>query len=296
MPLSSNPGGDARQDLFPERVTRLSDKLAPAERKVARYMLDHLDEMVFASGETIGGLTGTSDATVVRTAKALGYSGLPELKRSIGASLALRSRPSAILHQRVEHLDAAPETVIDQVADEAIELVEESRRMLKQSAFGDALKLLARAPEIVTYGIGPSGFAAGYLALKLNRIGRRARRATATGFQLADELLPLRSGDVVTLFAPARGMREFDATLDHANATGADVVLVTDGLGARYGGRVAAVLPAPFGPTGRTSTMLGELIVVDALLLALAALDEPRAMAGSDRLNHLRNAVTGEEH
>lgn len=56
----------------------------------------------------------------------------------------------------------------------------------------------------------------------------------------------------------------------------AGVVLVTDEPGAAYADRVEAVLTAPHTPTGITAESLTGLLVADALMLAPAALDEPR--------------------
>jgi DNA-binding MurR/RpiR family transcriptional regulator len=66
-----------------ERVAARFDSLTATERRVARYLADHPQEAAFASAEELGRATGTSDASVVRTAKALGFDGLPGLKRSL---------------------------------------------------------------------------------------------------------------------------------------------------------------------------------------------------------------------
>jgi RpiR-like protein len=60
---------------FPRRVitgVRTSDKQSldeRAERTVAEYLRMHGREAIFSSAEQIAEATGTSDATVVRTAK-----------------------------------------------------------------------------------------------------------------------------------------------------------------------------------------------------------------------------------
>ena len=52
-----------------------ASELSPAERRVARFLVDHGEEAAFLSAVEIGGQLGTSDATVVRTVKRLGYAG-----------------------------------------------------------------------------------------------------------------------------------------------------------------------------------------------------------------------------
>lgn len=293
MELRSPDQGFDESVAFPERVAASSERLRPAERKVARYLLDHMEEVVFASAEVIAAMIGTSDATVVRTAKSLGYSGLPELRRSLGATLAMRVRPSVILRQRIEKLDGSPAEAVDRIADEAIELIQESRRLLEHAPIADAVAVLAGAGDIVAYGYGPSGLSARYFELKLNRMGRSTRSLSSTGFSFADDLLRLRQNDVVVIFAPARALSELDVLVAHAKVVGARVMLITDSLGFRFASRIDVVLPAPFGVPGLTNPMIGELMAVDTLLVELAALDEQRTLASSDLLNQLRQTLIG---
>ena len=60
-----------------ERVAARTDSLSAAERKVAHYLAAQPDKAAFASAAELGRLTETSDATVIRTIKSLGYDGLP---------------------------------------------------------------------------------------------------------------------------------------------------------------------------------------------------------------------------
>ena len=59
--------------------------LAPAQRQVARFFTEHAARLGFYSAAEIAERLGTSDATVVRTAQALGYRGLADLKRALRA-------------------------------------------------------------------------------------------------------------------------------------------------------------------------------------------------------------------
>jgi DNA-binding MurR/RpiR family transcriptional regulator len=53
-----------------------------------------------------------------------------------------------------------------------------------EAEFDRAAGLLDGAREVLGFGIGPSGYLANYLSLRLNRLGRRARSSGATGFRL----------------------------------------------------------------------------------------------------------------
>src|SRR6478609_12202192 len=79
-------------DSFSARVAGRADDVAPAERRVAERLLELGPEATLLSAAALAERLGTSDATVVRTAKALGYRNLAELRQVLIA--AGRANPS----------------------------------------------------------------------------------------------------------------------------------------------------------------------------------------------------------
>ncbi len=276
-----------------QRVADRSADLSPAERRAAEYMRDHPDQVVFASASELGTFTGTSDATVIRTARALGYSGLPELRHSLASALAALARPSAMLHERIASMSHEPEAVLGRVFDDAAEVLQEARRCLAPEAFHAAAALISSARECLTFGVGLSETVAEYLARRLNRLGIRARASRRMGFGMADDLLPLGSGDVVVVFAPGRLLREIEVLIDHAQQVGAAVILVTDTLLPVLGERVEVTLQAICSPAGQPGETFTATVISDALVLAIAAEHEQRAVESSELLNKLRGRLLG---
>lgn len=267
-------------------------ELSPAERRVAEYLRDHVLEIVFATADEIGAATDTSDATVIRTAKTLGYSGLPELKREAGKRALGGVRPSARLRSRIDKAGHETSTLLDHVFAEATERLGETRRLITEEDFVAAVELLMSAREVVSFGLGPSELSAQYLTLRLRRLGRQARQITATGFRLADDLLGLRESDVVVLYVPGRLINDVFVVLDHAQAVGAPVILFSDALLPVLADRVTLTLAAVHSGSGFTGEGLSALLLTDCLALGIAARGRDHATATSELLNSLRNALT----
>ncbi|WP_433436928.1 MurR/RpiR family transcriptional regulator [Nonomuraea sp. CA-141351] len=275
-------------------VRQLWDDLSPAERAVCHYLISTSPEQIlFASAQELGGATGTSNATVVRTMQRLGFGGLPGLKRALAAEFTSSVAPDVRLKQRISHVGQDLSGIWERVFDEARERVDHCRRLFDQEAFKKAVELLVNAPGVLVFGAGASDPAARHLALKLGRRGHRARSTSATGFGLADELLALAHGDVLVIFQPGRRLKEITVLIDRAHAVGAGIVLISDELGGEFAERVDAVLAAPHTPTGITAEPLTGIIVGDALLLALDSLDENRSVEHSHQLNALREQLIG---
>jgi DNA-binding MurR/RpiR family transcriptional regulator len=99
--------------------------------------------IVLSTADELGALSGTSDATVIRTVKALGYSGLPELKRAVGRHV-VAGTPATRLRDRVEQAGADTASLVDELLAESVERLTETRRLLTEPAFAAAVELLDR--------------------------------------------------------------------------------------------------------------------------------------------------------
>lgn len=262
-----------------------------AERRVAEYLRDNAGEVIFATAEQIGAASKTSDATVVRTAKTLGYSGLLELKYSLGKQVLSVTRPSVRLRNRLVQAGAETDSMVAHVFGEAVDRLTETRRLLEEEDFVRGVDALADAREVLAIGFGPSELAARHLALRLGRLGRRARSTGASGYRIADDLLALTSEDLVVLYVPGRRLDEVDVVLDHASSLGARTMLFSDLLRQQLESRVDLALPAVLSPSGFTGEMLSALVLTDALVLGLAARDRERATDTSELLTQLRRPL-----
>lgn len=274
-----------------ERITARIEGMSRAERRVAEYLRDNAEDVIFATAEQIGAASQTSDATVVRTAKTLGYSGLLELKYSLGKQVLNATKPSVRLQNRIASAGTGTGSMLAHVFGEAVERLAETRRLLDEEDYVRTVGAFADAREVLAIGFGPSEMVARYLALRLGRLGRRARATGATGFRLADDLIGLTADDLVVLYVPGRRLSEVEVALDHAAALGARTALFSDLLGRHFAGRVDFVLPAVHSPSGFTGEGLSSQVLTDALLLGLAARDRERATGTSELLTVLRRPL-----
>ncbi|WP_433503282.1 MurR/RpiR family transcriptional regulator [Pseudonocardia halophobica] len=260
-------------------------RLTEAEQRVVDYLLAHPRQAILASAGQIAEGAGTSDATVVRTARTLGFAGLPELRQSLTDRVVGATGPAAQVRRVAADSSAG---LLERVFEEAAERLARTAAAVDGAAFDAAVALLAEAGEVVGYGLGPSELVARALALRLTRIGRRARATGAVGFRLADDLVGLGPDAVVVLYLPARRTVDAEVVLDHVRAVGARSVLVTDALGGAFGDRADVVLDAVHGLGDVTGEGLTAAVLTDALCLAVAARDERSVVAADETLTRLR--------
>ena len=266
--------------------------LSPSERKVARFLADHPNEIPSLTAADLGRRIGTSDATVVRTVKALGYSGMPELKRILLQAMADRRDPALMLAQSIGHL-GTDASIADQVLLNVGQLMQEARHLIDPDAWRVAVDIIDAADAVVAYGIGAVGSVADYFAIELGRCGVPARSLTQAGMSVANGLLALSANDAVLVIAPIRHFREIDVVIDHARSVGARVVFISETLGLSVRDRVDVVLQAPqsnFGPAGFVQV---PMALADALVLEIASRHPDRAAATWRLVNELRRQAVG---
>ncbi|WP_459960856.1 MurR/RpiR family transcriptional regulator [Nocardia sp. IFM 10818] len=274
------------------RVRNAWDALSKAERSVSDLLAHSTAERIlYASAAELGAESSTSNATVVRTLQKLGYTGLSDLKQQVAGPFTAATAPEVRLRQRIDHLGGNYDAISSTVWTEALDRIELARTNLRPEAISAAVDLILRTRRTHTYGLGASAISADHLALRLTRIGQPARRITADGFRLPDDLLSVAPSDLIVLFAPGRMTPELDLILTRARDVDAKVILLSDDEADPLANRVTVHLTAPHTPTGLTTEALTSLLVSDIIVQAVIAVDPDRAVEASHTLTTLRSRL-----
>src|SRR6266853_1657741 len=133
-----------------ERVaTRLTD-LSPAELRVAAFISEHTEDVAFLSVNDLARQLDTSDATIVRTAQALGYTGFPDLRRELIDAIRNQVSPALRLGRGLESMGDTSATLLDRSIEAQIELLQQARRTVRPESFERVVDVLDRADRILT--------------------------------------------------------------------------------------------------------------------------------------------------
>lgn len=277
-------------DTFASRVWSRGEDIAPAERRVANGLLELGAEASLFSAAALAERLGTSDATIVRTAKALGYSGLAELRRA----LVVPNQDPPIGERLRRTLEQAPrEQLFAAAIANHVAALESLTRNVSAECFQEAVDVLSASRRIVWRGVGPSAHLAAYGQLLAERIGKPSGALVHTGTSFADELLTLAPGDALVVLAYGRLQSHVRVLLERAEEVAIPVVLITDTLGRKLGSVVHTTLQCGRGAPGLFASHGTTLVVIEALVLALAASDRDTADRTLGALNDLRAELAG---
>ncbi|MFF5501361.1 MurR/RpiR family transcriptional regulator [Streptomyces roseolus] len=251
------------------KVRTLSPSMTRSMQRVAEAVAGDPAGCAALTVTGLAELTGTSEATVVRTARILGYPGYRDLRLALAGLAA---------HQQSGRAPSvtADIAVDDPVADVVAKLAHDERQTLADTAaaldtvqLGAVAAACAAARRIDVYGVGASGLVAQDLAQKLLRIGLIAH-AHSDPHLAVTNAVQLRPGDVALAITHSGSTGDVIEPLRVAFEHGATTVAMTgrpDGPVSQYADHVLTTSTAreselrPAAMSSRTS----QLLVVDCL-------------------------------
>jgi DNA-binding MurR/RpiR family transcriptional regulator len=264
---------------------------SPVERSVAEFLLATGPRAGAMSAREIAHAVGASDATVIRTARSLGFEGFRDLRRFVASQSA--EVPIEERLRRSLDVVAGPDAELRANIENQRGALRAMAESIPESAFREANRIIIRALYVWWSGVGPSAFLAGYAAFVFRRLGKDSGALTHAGFDGADELLGVKAGHAVVVLAYGRLHRHVRVLLDRAAAVGADVVFVTDSVSLSAEWQKPVRLLSGRGRQGMFASHATTIVLIEALALSMAASAPTPAQASLEQLNALRGAIAG---
>ncbi|GGP88980.1 MurR/RpiR family transcriptional regulator [Streptosporangium pseudovulgare] len=193
-------------------------RLSPVQRRIARYLGDHLDEAIFLSSVELADRVGVSQPSVTRFAVGLGFAGYPELRQAL--------RPLVVGDQvppRANDLQTAIDVEIGNLRS-----VREG--LADPSPVAELGAALAACEPLPVLGLRVSSGLATTFAYFARRIHPDVRLMVHGGSELADGLHAARragAGWLVAVVLP-RYPAEAVAALGRARELGLRTAVITD--------------------------------------------------------------------
>ena len=258
------------------RLRNERPRLHPAERSVADYILENREKVVYCTISELSANSQTSDATIIRLCRHLGYSGYQDLKIALARE---EISPSRNIHEDVSPDDDVA-TAVGKAFRSDIQAISDTLAVLNLSDVERAVDLLIHANATNIYGLGTSGLVAQDAYYKLLRVGLRASVFPDSHMQ-AISTAQLGPEDCAIAISHSGSTKEIVHIADLCNKQGSNVICVTNHSRSPLAKRAGIVLltaspETPFGSGGMPS-MLAQLSVVDALFIGVALKTYDRA-------------------
>ena len=198
----------------------LYDEMGKSEKRVADWLLSRPGEVLPYSITELAELSQSSEATIVRFSKRLGFSGYQELKLSLA-----QDHESRVVSPTITPTDSCFE-ILEKVCNEAYLSLERTKRLLVADAMTAAADAISSARKCVLIGLGSSASVAGDAANKFLRAGCNAYAYGDTHMQ-AIAINQLGEGDCVVGISQTGSSKDIVDGLRLARSRGATTVAVT---------------------------------------------------------------------
>lgn len=271
------------------RLRSMRPSLAPVEDRIAALVLDSPRDVSAMTISQLAAAAQTSETSVLRFARRLGFGGYPGLRLALAeASASSNGRPR--LTGDID-ADDTVDDIVAKVTNAEVAALEETAEQLDRSVLEAVAAALADAGRIDIFGIGASALVGQDLQLKLHRIGRIASCTSDTHLGLTSAAL-LGPGDVAVVISQSGTTAECIEVLRTAAGLGATTVALTNFSGSPLAQQARHVLTTAATETplrsGATASRIAALMVIDCLFLATARRNLDHAV---DAIARTRTAV-----
>ena len=190
------------------KMKEMQSELTAKEKKISKYILQHLDKIVYMNTYQIADKCKVSQASVVRFAKKLGYSGFPEFKISFGRDMGRRDVEEKInfIYEDIQETDELDD-LIKKIVYANSNIIQDTYSILDTNTVKEAVEIIKNARKIFILGAGYSGIVAKDFHYKLGELGMNSICEADYHIQLAS-ISTLNEKDVV--FVISQGGKTVD--------------------------------------------------------------------------------------
>ncbi|MBO0827315.1 MAG: MurR/RpiR family transcriptional regulator [Streptosporangiales bacterium] len=255
------------------RIRALLPSLRPAEQRVAEHILGDPGGAPNLTITELAHACGTSETTVIRFCRAIGFDGYPGLRLAL-ASDAGREASS-------EHTsfggDISPSDdladVVRKVTWHDARAIEDTANQVDVDTLQRVVDAVAAAGRVDLYGVGASAFVALDLQQKLYRIGRHAFAWSDTHVMLTSAAI-LHKGDVAFAISHSGETTDTIDALTEAKRHKATTVALTNFPRSRLAQAADLVLSTAARETtfrsGATASRIAQLSIIDCVFVGVA--------------------------
>ena len=274
-----------------ELINRNSGRLTPADGRLLDVLIQDPIRAALDNGTSVSSRAGVHPASAVRLARRLGFSGYPEFRSFIQASLIegesdLESPAARMAARLVRAEDGG---VLASLIDSEIAALQQVRQSVSGGEIRRFAEALRDSQRVFVFGRGHSATLSALIALRLNRSGYPSVDLGAQMHQLPEALAGLKAGDVVWILAFRRASPLVHDIRAIAAAKGVTTLALTDF-------QAAAIAPAPDhriaasrGALGESQSLVVPMTIANAIILDLAAIDGGRSIQSLEAFKTFRS-------
>jgi DNA-binding MurR/RpiR family transcriptional regulator len=248
------------------------DGFSRSQKAIARYIIDHLEEVGYLSAEELGQKGNTSSSTVVRFAQSLGFGGYPDLQKAARDEYRLGATARPVVHDDQLGFSIEEDLLTRSLKTDVLSL-EETISKNTVDRFNRSVKMLAGARQVLAVGLHEAAVVAEHAAYVFELLGIPCLAVTDSSEVNVARLSRLGSEDVLLAIGFRRAHSVTISFAEKAAAQGVNVLVITDNTLSELADKGTITLYADIDSTFFAHSLVGPVGLVSALASAIYSRD-----------------------
>ena len=212
--------------LFYSKVNEKYNDMTHAQKTVANYVGEHPDDIAFCTLETLAAKINVSTTTVIRFARAMGYSGFSDMQDEVKREMQTKSTLPERLDDLISSRGGEDLTLQSCFATD-MDNLNQTLSGLDPQELRKAVDMISGANRIYILGMRSSFSLANYLTSRLGEIKRNVSFVQSTGMIYPEEVVSAGEGDVCIAYVFPRYSKTALNILAWMRSYGVKVILFT---------------------------------------------------------------------
>lgn len=256
------------------KIREIVNNLSPSEKKVAQFILEKPEQISNLSIGELAEKSGSSEATVVRLCKTLGFNGYKDFKISITKDIAYMSKDE----EGEQYTDVEPgdtlESIVQNISYNNKKSIDNTLDIISFDAIQAAVSAIISADKIDFYGVGASNIIATDAMQKFTRINKIVTSYSDPHLQIASAA-NLNKGDVAVAISYSGDTKDTFESIKVAKESRATTISITK-FGQSPISEICDINLFVSAPeisirSGAMSSRIAQLNVIDILFAAVAS-------------------------
>ncbi|EST11343.1 MurR/RpiR family transcriptional regulator [Sporolactobacillus laevolacticus] len=269
---------------FTQNVNQNFNQFTSSQKKVANYILDHLETVAFSTLEELALKIDTSTTTVIRFTKVLGYKGYSEMQKDIQNGI---KNKDTLPHRVSEIGDIPSNQLLRSVFNNEINNIQKTLAAQSEDDLDEVIKLIIDAKNVYIIGMRSSFSLAFYTASRLGQIKGHTHLVQSSGMTFPEEISGAKSGDICIVFLFPRYSKTTSTLVSSLKESGVKIILFTSLNYSILKGYGDIIIPCAVSEVTYKNSFAAPICIIDYIVAAVLQNNRDEAIQLLDKTERL---------
>ena len=267
-------------------IKEKKDELSKSHKKIAEFIIENPEKSAYMTAAKLSKVADVSEATVVRFAEKLGFSGYPELQKSLLGYA--KGKLTSIQRIELAYEKMGEGSALDRVLKSDIMHIEKTLENIDREQFEKAVNALASAKRIYITGVRSAASLAEFAGFYLHLIFDNVRLIKSTGGDdLFEQIMNVGEGDVFIGISFPRYSKNTIKALEYAKRSNATVIGITDSKSSPVASMSNYCLFAECDTTSFVDSLTAAMSLINALIASVGLKNRELVRTSFERLEKI---------